>query len=215
MWKVLICGLMCRWVEGLKAAGYVYQKMLEQARAQAKEDTCQKGGRKRSRQLYLPTASVGASADPSPLTLSSTDADLEEWEDIVSPVLLSMGSPSSLHAHSSSGYQSDLSLSLCSSLVPSRQSLTVHSLNLPSHHAPTPPWQSPTSAHSLPPTPGLPTPAQHSSAFSLPPSASNKSPFSIQCPCHYRPSHLQKQHSSKCCEECQTACKIALELQNF
>ena len=206
---------MYRWVEGLKAAGYVYQKMVEQARAQesiSEGDTSQRQGLKKNRKQYLPTSSVGATSDPSsPLTLSSPDADLEEWEDIVSPVLVGMPSPSSLYAQSSSGYQSDLSLSLCSSMIPSRQSLTVHSLNLPSHHTPTPAWQGQTSARSLPPTPGLPSSGKHATAFSLPPNSAEKSPFTIQCPCHYRPSNIP----SKCCEECQTACKIALELQNF
>lgn len=179
-----------RWVEGLKAANYVYHKMLEQEQAlqfySDKDVRVSSQNRWHHRRLYLPTPDLL----PSPLSTPSQSGpgsacgdlqspglveDEEEWEEIASPPytpnrLLSSAifpnrtSVSSLYGNGSS-YQLELSLSLCSSTMPQqRQPLTVHSLNFTAssrHHN----THGPTSRPHTAPSSGR----KQASACSLPP----------------------------------------------
>ena len=177
-----------------------------------------------TRRLYIPSPDPSPSP-PSPLT-SGDDSGLEEWEDLGSPLytptsLLSATSPTSLYANSS-GYQSDLSLSLCSSVLQPPPQRTVHSLNFTSSCRPSRPHTAPSS-----------TRKQWSAFSSLPPGASPNAssntadPFSPTCPCHFRvmPSHslnlprnpTQDKPSSltECCQHCKDSCRLAQEMLNF
>lgn len=222
----------CRWVEGLKAANYVYHKMQEQEKAleyYSERDVNRTG--LWYRQLYLPDPEQ-QSTPPSSSSPAPEDSINEEWEDIsplYTPTSLfsNLASPPSLHANSS-GYQSDLSLSLCSSLMHPQQR-TVHSLNLTSscRHPSSRPHIAPPSSRK-----------QWSAVSSLPPSVDpgpgqggvvGGAPFSPTCSCHFRVvpsqsfnlSHSPKQdkpHSSpslhKCCESCKDSCRLAHNLFN-
>lgn len=121
---------------------------------------------------------------------------------------------------SSSGYQSDLSLSFCSNIVSPRQGLTVHSLNFS---------RAPTSSRkpcSLPPTPRLPA-STIKPTISLPPTPGlpNTQPsYTPTCPCHFKVISLppqshstqsQSHSAARCCAECRTSCQLALDMQNF
>lgn len=216
--------IILRWVEGLKAAGYVYLKMVEQERAKQYYS---------DRKMKVPSSGWFSKPHlPRPPSPQAASTYSEEWEDL-SPLLTGMWSPSltaspaSLFGNSS-GYQSDLSLSFCSNPVPPRHSLTVHSLNF--SRAP-----SGTSNHrkpcSLPPTPRMPPTGKQPSTASLPPTpglANTQPVYSPTCSCHFRvipslslppQSHsTQSQfHSAaaRCCDECRISCQLALDMQNF
>ena len=209
--QVFICT--CRWVEGLKAANYVYQRMVEQEHAHQfyldRNVKVSAGGW--FKKWYLPQIPC---VEPCSLDAISS----EEWED------LSASPHASLWPHlsagptspfgSSSGYQSDLSLSLCSSIIPPRQSLTVHSFNFSRPSTNT----SSRKPSSLSATPCQPPPnRKQPAACSLPPTPGLVSAFSPTCPCHFRVMPSPKQPNStpqfnKCCDECKISCQLALDL---
>lgn len=219
-----------RWVEGLKAACYVYHRMIEQEHALDfySEKAVQVTGRGIwQRRLYLPSRELSQCCPASPLSPAAGPAEScpqqedEEWEDIASLPYTPTGlfpSPTSLYGNSS-GYQSDLSLSFCSSIMAQQhQQRTVHSLPFTSSLRP-PTTSRPSSAvkqwsavHSLPPT------TTHTSQGGTPASKASSS----TCPCHYRvvPAQAHSQSSSpsaldKCCEACKHSCKLAMDTFNF
>lgn len=152
-------------MEGLKAASYVYHKMIEQN--QALEFYSQRNTKLSPnwhRKLYLPNPVPLAKTTPSP-TATHDDDLLEEWVDIVVPPYTpprgfscsSVFSPTATPP-SPYSFQSDHTLSFCSSImVPAsqRQALTVHSLRFPTSrtHTAAGSWQ----AVSPPTTPALPS----------------------------------------------------------
>lgn len=173
-----------------------------------------------SGRLYLPSADLRPpSPSPSPPAATGDSFNEDEWEDIVSPLYTpnslfsSMASPTSLYANSS-GYQSDLSLSLCSSIM-QQQQRTVHSLNFTSS------CRQP--SNSRPHT----APSSGRKQWS----AGGGASFSPTCSCHFRvipsqslnlPSHSSSSYSpkpdsalDKCCEDCKDSCRLAEELLNL
>lgn len=162
---------------------------------------------------------------PSAPSLRPSSPDSEDWEELPSPsphttwgysshALVASArytSPTSPFGNSS-GYQSDLSLSFCSSVIPQRQALTVHSLNFsrPSSRKP----------YSLPPTPRLPpTGKQPLATQSLPPTpgpSNTQLSHTPTCPCHFRASPSQSQFTGDgCCDQCKSSCRLALDMQNL
>lgn len=234
MWYVLKVGTQSRWVEGLKAANYVYHRMVEQENAleyYSKRDVKLPSHGLWYKRLYLPSPDTRPSPHPPP---PDTEDSLneEEWEDIASPLTPSslfsnMASPTSLYANSS-GYQSDLSLSLCSMPHPQR---TVHSLNFTSSCRPAGIFNS--RPHTAPSSGRK----QWSAISSLPPGAPLTSStsqggvagasFPPTCPCHFRvvpsqslnlPSHSSSKPYSaldQCCEECRDSCRLAQDMLNL
>ena len=157
----------CSWVEGLKAACYVYHKMVEQEHAvQFYLDRNMSISTHWFQKLYLPNSSPQCQPPAE---------DCEEWEVLSANSqacsqlpLTTFQTPSSPHGNSS-GYQSDFSLSICSSIAfPPRQGLTVHSFSSRQTTCRKP--------CSLPPTPH-PTAKTSPATYSLPPTPASTNPL--------------------------------------
>ena len=205
----------------MKAANYVYKRMLEQD--QAKRTYFDRGKSTSSRwyrRLYLPMpAEASCSSDEEWEEISPND---DEWENIALPAGTSLAcgftcstvvppfspttpSPGSGRTTASSGYVSDLSMSLCS-VPPNRQPFTVHSFNFSQSR--TPSCSKKQQGSSSPPTPGL---------------LYTPSPFSPVCRCHtsaknffqFQPSTSSQLSTAKCCEQCRNVCGLAADWDNL